>query len=84
MADDSVGNSILCGQFSREDFIDMIGEGFHTAMRKVTDCQQADTIWHQIQKMPMDDWAAVLDFVASGFDGLFNWYILPKPGRTDA
>jgi len=56
-------------EISREDFIELLGEGFHTAFRKATDCQQANTIWHQIQKMAPHDWSAVLEFVADGFDG---------------
>jgi hypothetical protein len=48
----------------RELLTELLGEGFHTAFRKATDCDQAPVIYRLIEEMPEDDWANVLDFVA--------------------
>lgn len=53
---------------SREDFSSMLGEGFHTAFRKGTDCPQAHPIWKLIQEMPPGEWSAVVEFVVSGME----------------
>jgi hypothetical protein len=44
----------------------VLGEGFHTAFRKATDCAQAHSIWTLIREMPDEDWSAVIDFVMEG------------------
>lgn len=53
---------------SRKDFASMLGEGFHTAFRKATDCPQAPTIWQLIHDMPTGSWNAVIEFVVSGME----------------
>lgn len=52
----------------RDEFRSMLGEGFHTAFRKATDCDQAHPIWTLINQMPSGDWGAVLEFVTYGFE----------------
>lgn len=56
---------------TRDEFVEILGEGIHTAFRKATDCEQAHSIWKLIQEMPGKDWESVLNFVASGFESLF-------------
>lgn len=52
---------------AREYLVGMLGEGFHTAFRKaVPDSHIADRVWHLINDMPEDEWAAVLYFVVDG------------------
>lgn len=46
-----------------DDIKDLLGEGFHTAFRKATDCDQAHPIWELIRDMPADDWRSVLEMV---------------------
>jgi hypothetical protein len=41
-----------------------LGEGFHTAFRKATDCSQAWQIHRLIDNMPPREWRAVIEFVA--------------------
>lgn len=63
------------GEITRDDFMEVLGEAFHTAFRKATFCEQAHPIWTLISEMPGGDWQNVLDFVASGFDGLLTFYV---------
>jgi hypothetical protein len=55
----------------------MISEGFHTAFRKC-DGDSAWAIWKLIDKMPPQEWSAVIDFVMSGFEG-YAVPPLPRP-----
>ena len=57
---------------SKSDLRSMIGEGFHTAFRKGTDCPEAMQIHRLISDMAGDEWRNVLDFVMSGFDDGFD------------
>ena len=45
-------------------FRSMLAEGFHTAFRKASDCDEAWQIWKLIQKMPPREWGRIIDFVA--------------------
>lgn len=52
---------------TKNNFISLLGEGFHTAFRKaVGDSPQARKIHELIQKMPNDEWHAILEFVYDG------------------
>jgi hypothetical protein len=73
--------STVSGEITRDDFTEVLGEAFHTAFRKATNCEQAHPIWTLISQMPSDDWAAVLDFVADGFDGLLHFHVPSRPGH---
>lgn len=42
---------------------EMLSEAFHTAFRKATEWKGSHEIWKLIQKMPDEDWGAVIDFV---------------------
>jgi hypothetical protein len=48
---------------NRDEFIELLGEAFHTAFRKAADCSQAMKIHQLIDEMPERDWTAVLEFV---------------------
>jgi hypothetical protein len=50
----------------KDRFILLLGEAFHTAFRKATDCSQAMQIHRLIDQMPAKEWQAVLEFVAEG------------------
>ena len=54
---------------SRDDFKELLGEGFHTAFRKGTEAPQSHQIWLLIGEMDNKDWGGVLEFVAYGFQG---------------
>jgi hypothetical protein len=54
-------------KISESDMRAMLAEGFHTAFRKAIDSPLAMPIHRLIGELPDDDWAAVLDFVMSGF-----------------
>lgn len=49
----------------KSEFISLLGEGFHTAFRKIP-VKNSYEIHKLIQEMPDDDWVAILDFVCSG------------------
>jgi hypothetical protein len=51
---------------NEDDLRSLLAEGFHTAFRKATDCEEAWPIWKLIGKMPREDWGAVIGFVMSG------------------
>jgi len=51
---------------SKEDFISLLGEGFHTAFRKIP-VKHANAIRTLISDMPNEDWLAVLEFVCACF-----------------
>lgn len=54
---------------SRADFIDVLGEAFHTAFRKASNSDEGASIYRLIDALPEDDWARVLGFVADSLDG---------------
>lgn len=58
-----------CYPTNEEELLSYLGEAFHTAFRKATDCPQAHPIWQLISEMPPKDWEAVLGFVALSVDG---------------
>jgi phenylpyruvate tautomerase PptA (4-oxalocrotonate tautomerase family) len=49
----------------KADIISLLGEGFHTAFRKIP-VKNADEIHKLIEEMPDEDWMAILDFVYEG------------------
>jgi hypothetical protein len=51
---------------TRDDLRSFIGEGVHTAFRKASDSPAAVEIWHLINKMPGDEWASIVAFIADG------------------
>lgn len=63
----------------REDLKGVIGEGFHTAFRKATFCEQANTIWKAISEMPEEEWNEVLEFVMACAGPLVDEYLDKKP-----
>ena len=48
---------------TRGDLGALLGEGFHTAFRKATDCEEAWPIHQLIDKMPAADWHSGIEFV---------------------
>jgi hypothetical protein len=46
----------------------MLGEGFHTAFRKATECEQAMPIHRLIGEMPDGEWSRVIDWLVDGFE----------------
>lgn len=48
---------------SREEFVSLLGEAFHTAFRKASDSSEGVQIYLLIEQMPEDDWTLVLEFV---------------------
>jgi len=53
----------------KEDVISLLGEGFHTAFRKIVQTPEGTEIWRLIQKLDDEDWMAVLEFVYEGIKG---------------
>jgi len=53
----------------KENVISLLGEGFHTAFRKIVQTNEGHKIWELIQKLDHDDWIAVLEFVYEGIKG---------------
>jgi len=53
-------------KISKEDFISLLGEGFHTAFRKIP-VRYGNAIRKLINEMPEEDWLAILEFVCEGF-----------------
>jgi hypothetical protein len=47
-----------------DELCSFLGEGFHTAFRKVTDSETGTQIWKLIQELDPDEWHQVLLFVA--------------------
>jgi hypothetical protein len=48
---------------TREEFLELLGEAFHTAFRKASDSAQGVQIYRLIEEMPESDWTSVLEFV---------------------
>lgn len=42
---------------------DTLGELIHTAFRKASDCEQANTAWYAIRNMPDREWSAIIGFI---------------------
>lgn len=47
---------------TKDDFRSMIGEGFHTMLRKGIDGHGSGELWKLIAEMPDGQWAATLDY----------------------
>lgn len=47
-------------------FKSLLGEGLHTALRKASDHNEARAAWYAIDRLPAEEWNAVLSFVVSG------------------
>lgn len=58
-----------------QDISDQIGEAFHTALRKASDHPVAWAAWKAIDRLPQDEWDAILKFVCNGLG-------LPQPTIT--
>ncbi len=52
------------------------GEGFHAALRKAVDSEEAAKCYQLINKMPMEEWGAIVDFVIDGLG--FDWYVVHR------
>lgn len=48
----------------RETFLSVLGESFHTALRKATDSEQGSAAWNAIKDMDDLEYEQVLEFVA--------------------
>lgn len=55
---------------SREEFLEFLGEAFHTAFRKASDSAEGVEIYRLIEEMPESDWTSVLDFVTDSIESL--------------
>jgi len=51
---------------NKEDFICLLGEGFHAAFRKIIYTDEGKEIYRLIKKMSDEEWLAVLEFVYEG------------------
>jgi hypothetical protein len=54
--------------------VEQLGEAFHSGFRKAADCKEAMPIHRLIDKMPREDWLAVLQWVVNGvpWDQIFT------------
>ena len=59
----------------KDDVISLLGEGFHTAFRKIP-VKNSTQIWQLINDIPEEDWLAILDFVYDGIE-----HIIKKRGE---
>lgn len=50
----------------REDAMSLIGEGLHTALRKIGDSVEAAEAWEAIDEMDGEEWTGYLAFVIEG------------------
>jgi hypothetical protein len=71
-------------KLDRETLVSLLGEGFHTAFRKAVDSEEAWEVWQMIKKMPGEDWAAILKFVADGLTSYGEWHLERHPGAEAA
>lgn len=46
--------------------LSLLGEGFHTALRKASDHPSAWQAWKAVEGMPPEEWDAILRFVLGG------------------
>lgn len=51
-----------------EIFKSLLGEGLHTALRKASDHNEARAAWYAIDRLPGEEWNAVLGFVVAGLE----------------
>lgn len=51
-----------------EEVTPLLGEGFHTALRRIADSAEADKAWHAFDDMDDDEWHEVLMFVVEGMN----------------
>ncbi len=60
----------------RDELMEFLGEGFHTAFRKaVVDSYRATAVHDHIRNMRSEEWGAVLEFVVGGMElsGVLVW-----------
>lgn len=50
----------------REDAMSLIGEGLHTALRKIADSEEAAVAWKAIYDMDSEEWSGYLAFLIEG------------------
>lgn len=50
----------------REDAMSLIGEGLHTALRKIADSDEATRAWEAISDMDSEEWSGYLAFLIEG------------------
>jgi hypothetical protein len=58
-----------------ETFKSLLGEGFHTGLRKAADSPESSQAWNAIRAMDPKEWSSVVDFVAGPVWG----YLLSDP-----
>lgn len=51
---------------ARNELKELLGEGIHTALRKASGHPEARAAWLAIDRLPAEEWAAVVGFVAVG------------------
>lgn len=56
----------------REYLISLLGEGIHTAFRKIGQAKDSSEIWNRISKLPDEEWAAMIDFALDGIKDFIN------------
>ena len=69
-------------KMTRDEFSELLAEGFHTAFRKASDHPISDEIWRSIRKLPPCEWGKVIDFVVFGLEGQVEF--APKKRRNVA
>jgi hypothetical protein len=62
------------------DLRETLGEAVHTSFRKGGDGPLSMAVWHAIDALPPDEWAATLDFLAWGLGVTFG---LPEADAED-
>jgi len=58
-----------------DTFKSLLGEGFHTGLRKAAESPASSQAWNGIREMPPKEWSAVVEFVAGPVWG----YLLSDP-----
>lgn len=51
---------------TREMAASILGEGFHTSLRKAGESQWSDAAWSAINQMHSDEWNRILEFLVDG------------------
>jgi len=59
-------------KYSKEDIISLLGEGFHTAFRKISQSKEGRQIHSLINKLDNEEWEAILEFVWYGMKNCFK------------
>jgi hypothetical protein len=54
----------------RAEAMDVLGEGFHTSLRKGSDDPLASEAWRAIDDMPPAEWGGVLAFLVDGLESM--------------